>query len=97
MLHFRFVVQGFRIFVIRSWTDGGGGVEVRVSGLSFSNETDAGLFVTGGGRRVEDVGNSLQSLPVLPVVDMVDVVVDGVTVLQGREIAGAGWGDWRVE
>ena len=45
MLHFRFVVQGFTIFVIRRWADGGGGVEVRVAGLSFSNETDAGLLV----------------------------------------------------
>ena len=97
VLHFRFVVQRFPIFVMRGWTEGGVGRKVGVAGLSFSNETDAGLFVTGGGRRVEDVGNSLQSLPVLPVVDMVDVVVDGVTVLQGREIAGAGWGDWRVE
>ena len=81
MLHFRFVVQGFRIFVIRSWTEGGGGVEVRVSGLSSSNETDAGLFIAVGRWGVQDVGNRVESLPILPMMDVVDVMVHGVTVL----------------
>ena len=82
MLHFRLVVQGLPIFVIRSWTDGGVGGQVRLSGLSFSNETDAGLFVAVRGRRVQEVGNWVESLPVLPVMDVMDVMVDGVTVLQ---------------
>ena len=45
MLHFRFVVQGLPVFVVRCWADSREGGEVRVSGLSFSDETDAGLLV----------------------------------------------------
>ena len=83
MLHFRFVVQGFRILVIRCWTDGagGGGGEVRLSGLSFSNETDAGLLVAVGRWGVEQVGNRVESLPILPMMDVMDMMVDGVIVL----------------
>ena len=39
----------------------------------------------------------MESLPILPMVDVMDMMVDGVTVLQRREIARAGWRDWRIK
>ena len=41
------------------------------------------------------MGNRVESLPILPMVDVMDMMVDGVTVRQGREVARAGWRDWR--
>ena len=81
MLHLRFVVQGLGIFIIRRWTGSGERREVRVAGLSFSNETDAGLLVAVGRWGVQRLGDRVESLPILPMVDVMDMMVDGVTVL----------------